>query len=187
MSGFNTSPRVLFDTTVLCGAIHSSGINRQLLTIASQTIDYRVVISRVCLMEFYHNALIKGIGGQKYPLDLVNNFLEMFVYPILDNQPAVNSRVGRLAHDIVSRLGYPIGKALVEISDCDTQTAVSIAQDHGLQKPLSNYDENDVHVWVTAIKEECKYIITSNTKRFPQSIGVIEVIKPGVFYNKILE
>lgn len=187
MSGFNTSPRVLFDTTVLCGAIHSPGINRQLLTFAAQTIDYRVVLSRVCLMEFYHNALFKGIGGKLYPLDLVDDFLELFVYPILDNQPAVNSRVGRHALDIVSRLGDTIGQALAEISECDTQTAVSIAQDHGLQKPLSNYDENDVHVWVTAINEECKYIVTSNTKRFPQNIGGIEVIKPGDFYNKILD
>lgn len=71
MSGFNASPRVLFDTTVLCGAILSAGINRRLLTLAAQTVDFRVVLSR-CLMEFYHNAVYKGIGDRVYSVEIVD-------------------------------------------------------------------------------------------------------------------
>lgn len=185
MSGLNDSPHVLFDTTVLCGAILGPGINRQLLTLAAQTVDYRVVLSRVCLMEFYHNAVFKGIGNRVYPVEIVEGFLETFVYPILDNEPAVNSQVGRHAFEIVRRLESPIGQALAEISDCDTETALNIARDQGLQDPLRKYDENDVHVWVTAIREECKYIVTSNTKRFPKKIGNIEALRPGTFYSMI--
>jgi len=133
VSGYNSSPKVLFDTTVLCGAIRSPGINRQLLILASQTVDYRVVLSRVCLLEFYHNAIVKGIGGTTYPLNYVEEFLDLFVYPVLDNQPSVNSKVGRYAIEIVQRLDSPIGRALAEISECNTQTAIAIAQDNGLK------------------------------------------------------
>lgn len=44
------SPIVLFDTTVLCGALRTDGINRQLLKLAAQNVDFRVVLSRVCLI-----------------------------------------------------------------------------------------------------------------------------------------
>lgn len=187
MNGYDASPRVLFDTTVLCGAIRNDGINRKLLALAAQTVDYRVVLSRVCLLEFYYHALFKGIGGVVYPPETVESFLDHFVYPILDNQPAVNSRVGRHALEIVRRLESPIGKALAEISDCDTQTAVALIQDHGLQEPLRHYDENDVHVWATAISEKCKYIVTSNTRRFPPKIGDIEILWPRDFYHMIMD
>jgi len=167
VNGSDTSPLVLFDTTVLCGAIRTKGMNRQLLTLAAQTVDYRVVLSRVCLLEFYHNAVYKGIGGVTYPPQVVDEFMDLFVYPILDNQPAVNSRVGRHALDIVRRLGTPIGQALAEISECSTQTAVAIAEDRGLKQPLINYDENDVHVWVTAIAQNCNYISHQQYKALP--------------------
>ena len=68
-SSNSSSPIVLFDTTVLCGAIRVEGINRQLIKLAAQTIDYRVVISRVCLMEFMRNATEDGIGGVIYPIE----------------------------------------------------------------------------------------------------------------------
>ena len=44
-----------------------------------------------------------------------------------------------------------------------------------------------MHVWVTAINEDCKYIVTSNTKRFPQKIGNIDVKKPGEFFDMMME
>lgn len=53
-----TSPIVLFDTTVLCGAIRTEGINRQLLRLAAHRVDFRVVLSRVCLMEFLKKHLM---------------------------------------------------------------------------------------------------------------------------------
>lgn len=102
-SSESTSPIILFDTTVLCGAIRSNGINRQLLRMASQTIDYRVVLSKVCLLEFMKNATYEGIGGTAYPIDMVEGFLDNFVYPILENSPAVNSSVGRHHWEIVRR------------------------------------------------------------------------------------
>ncbi|MFS8652895.1 MAG: hypothetical protein FWJ66_13460 [Caldibacillus sp.] len=80
-----------------------------------------------------------------------------------------------------------IGQALVEISGITTEEAVRIVEDAGLQDPLSKYDEQDVHVWVTAIQQKCEYIVTNNTKRFPDSIGNIKRIKPGTFYNLFVD
>lgn len=182
-----SSPIVLYDTTVLCGAIRGEGINRQLLKLAAQTINYRVIISRVCLMEFLRNAIFDGIGGLVYPIKMVEDFLDYFVYPILENSPAVNSVVGRYHWEIVKRNEMKIGQALVEISGLSTDEAVLLAEEHGLQKPLSQYDEQDVHVWVTAIHEDCSYIVTNNSKRFPKTIGEIKRIKPGEFYNMIMD
>lgn len=182
-----TSPIVLFDTTVLCGAIRTDGINRQLLKHAAFTADYRVVLSRVCLMEFLKKATHDGIGGAIYPIDWVEEFLDIYVYPILENSPAVNSQVGRYSWEIVVRQEMKIGQALVEISGITTEEAVRIVEDAGLQDPLSKYDEQDVHVWVTAIQQKCEYIVTNNTKRFPDSIGNIKRIKPGTFYNLFVD
>jgi hypothetical protein len=188
MSSSNPSSMiVLFDTTVLCGAIQIEGMNRQLLKLAAQTIDYRVVISRVCLMEFMRKATYDGIGGVKYPIAMVEKFLELFVYPILENSPAVNSIVGRHHWEIVRRNEMKIGQALGEITGFSTDEAVRLAEDHGMQRPLREYDEQDVHVWVTAIQENCSYIVTNNTKRFPQTICKIKRIKPGEFYNLIMD
>ena len=186
-SSNSSSPIVLFDTTVLCGAIRVEGINRQLLKLAAQTIDYRVVISRVCLMEFMRNATEDGIGGVIYPIEVVEGFLELFVYPILENSPAVNSVVGRHHWEIVRRNEMKIGQALAEISGLSTEEAVCLAEEQGLQKPLREYDEQDVHVWVTAIQENCSYIVTKNIKRFPETIGEIKRLKPGKFYNIIMD
>ena len=51
-----------------------------------------------------------------------------------------------------------------------------------MAQPLSNFDQDDVHVWVTAIQENCDIILTSNIKRFPSEIGTIHRIDPRVFY-----
>ncbi|WP_159433391.1 PIN domain-containing protein [Bacillus tuaregi] len=182
-----TSPIVLFDTTVLCGAIRSPGINRELLKLAAQTVDYRVVISRVCLMEFMRKATYDGIGDVIYTKEMVEKFLDLFVYPILENSPAVNSVVGRHHWEIVRRNEMKIGQALAEISGLSLEEAILLAEEQGLQKPLRIYDEQDVHIWVTAIQEKCSFIVTNNTKRFPEAIGEIKRIKPGQFYNLFVD
>lgn len=188
MNTFNSSsPLVLFDTTVLCGAIRADGINRQLLRLAATPTNYRVVLSRVCLLEFVKKATHDGISGIVYPIETVEKFLDLFVYPILENSPAVNSKVGRHSWEIVKRNGMKIGQALAELSGVSTKEAISLAEERGLQDPLRNYDEQDVHVWVTAIQYQCSYIVTSNTKRFPEKIGNIKRVKPGEFYKMFMD
>lgn len=128
-----------------------------------------------------------GIGGVTYPIEIVEEFLNMYVYPILKNSPAVNSVVGRYHWEIVRRNNMEIGQALAEISGISTEEAIKLAMANGMNEPLRNFDEQDVHVWVTAIKEKCSFIVTSNSKRFPKFIGDIKRIRPGDFHNLILE
>ncbi|CAM3246604.1 hypothetical protein JOC27_002377 [Sporolactobacillus spathodeae] len=52
-----------------------------------------------------------------------------------------------------------------------------------LSQPFSDFDQNDFHVWLSAIREECQYILTSNENRFPQKIGIIERIHPKIFFR----
>lgn len=178
---------VLLDTTVLCGALLTNGINRKLLKLAGESLVFTPVLSRVCLMEFYKKALFDGLAGNVYEESEVQRFLDFFVYPILENKEAVNSRVGRHHLEIVKREGMPIGQALAEISGLATNEAVRLAEDQGLQQPLRDYDQQDVHVWVTAIQERCTYMVSSNIKRFPERIGKINRIRPGDFYHLITE
>lgn len=138
-------------------------------------------------MKFYKKALFDGLAGNVYEESEVQRFLDFFVYPILENKEAVNSRVGRYHLEIVKREGMPIGQALAEISGLATNEAVRLAEDQGLQQPLRDYDQQDVHVWVTAIQERCTYMISRNIKRFPERIGKISRIRPGDFYHLITE
>ncbi|WP_157185143.1 PIN domain-containing protein [Paenisporosarcina sp. TG20] len=48
-------PKALIDTTVLCGAILTDGVNRNLLKVARLGV-YQPIISNVCLLEFVRNA-----------------------------------------------------------------------------------------------------------------------------------
>ncbi|WP_214627168.1 PIN domain-containing protein [Paenibacillus agaridevorans] len=188
MNSSNASPySVLFDTTVLCGAIRTDGINRKLLRLAGENLNFTPVLSRVCLMEFYKKAIYDGIAGTVYPEPIVEQFLDHFVYPVLENHPVVNSKVGRYHWEIIKRTEMKIGQALAEISGCTTEEAFYFAEQLGLQNPLNSYDQQDVHVWVTAIQEKCKFIVSSNSRRFPETIGYITRIKPGEFYNLIME
>mgnify|MGYP002347280239 CR=1 FL=1 len=58
----------------------------------------------------------------------------------------------------------------------------NLATNQELSEPLHKFDQDDFHVWVTAIQTHCNYIVTANTKRFPKRIGLIERIHPKDFY-----
>jgi len=187
ISNNSNPPVVLLDTTVLCGALRIDGLNRQLLKLASDRKLFYPIISRVCLMEFYKKSLHDGISKTIYPEHLVHDFLDYYVYPILDRQPAVNSVVGRHHLEIVKRNEMDTGIALAEISETSKEDTLRLAKETELQHPLRYYDEQDVHVWVTALQNNCSFIVTNNTKRFPETIGQIKRIKPGDFYNDIMD
>ena len=87
---------------------------------------------------------------------------------------------------MVVRQEKPLGEVLIELSKCTEKTAREIAASQELKEPLKNFDQQDFHVWVTAIDAECDYIVTTNHKRFPEQIGKIKTIHPSDFYNKIL-
>ncbi len=180
-------PKVFIDTTVMCGAFLKPGINRKILELGAATSFFRTVISRACLMEFYVTSLSKGLSNRIYSYEIVSEFLDAFVYPILDEQPAINSVIGRNDVDIVIRGHKPLGQALIELSNCSTDEAKEIINQQHMKIPLNEYDHNDFHVWVTAIKENCSYIVYSNTNRFPETTGQIQRIGPVDFYRQFID
>ncbi|MBB4073316.1 hypothetical protein GGR02_001078 [Anoxybacillus voinovskiensis] len=181
-------PKVLIDTTVLCGALRVDGINRKILKAARFPHFFQPVISRVCLFEFVRNAF-QGLGkGDKmviYTLQEIEAFLNEFLCPIFryyTNLP-VNSLVGRYSVETIMRENRPIGEVLVELSGCDHETAKQIITSEEMSEPLYRFDQEDFHVWITAIQEECDYILTTNYRRFPAQIGSIKRIHPREFYR----
>lgn len=154
------TPKAMIDTTVLCGALLTDGVNRQLLKVARLGI-YQPVISNVCLLEFVRNAL-KGLGSKNnkkvFNWETIDSFLNLFVFPALQGQEVTNSVVSRNSYDIIKLLtksaSTSIGNALLEISACSDEQARAIAQQHGMQLPLEQFDIYDFHVWATAIDHE---------------------------------
>ncbi|MFD1067806.1 PIN domain-containing protein [Oceanobacillus locisalsi] len=187
-------PKVFLDTTVICGAIRKDGINRNLLKLARMTDLYHLVLSKVCLFEFVRNA-INGIGRGskeiKYEIWEIEKFMFDFIYPILEiyEKLPVNSVVGRYSMETRRRENQPIGKVLSELTGLNHEKAkrLAINQTSEMKIPLNYYDQEDFHVWAAAIQQNCQYIITTNTRRFPSQIGKIKCMHPAVFYQYIEE
>ena len=145
-------------------------------------------ISRVCLFEFVRNAskgLGKGNNMVNYSKEEIEGFLHTFLEPIFDHYSVlpVNSLLGRYNVETIIREHLPIGEVLVQLSGCSHETARKIAETQEMSEPLYRFDQDDFHVWITAIQQECDYILTTNHRRFPAIIGQIQRIHPSDFYR----
>ncbi|WP_100012405.1 PIN domain-containing protein [Lentibacillus sediminis] len=183
-------PVVFIDTTVLCGALRKNGINRKILKAARKPYLFHPVVSTVCLFEFVRNAsqgLGRGKSLLKYNHQEIEAFLNKFVYPILEYYQGLpaNSKIGRYNVETILREHRPIGEVLIELSGCDNEMAQQIASTQEMEEPLYHFDQDDFHVWITAIQEDCDYILTTNDRRFPSSIGLIQRIHPRDFYTHL--
>lgn len=180
-------PRAFLDTTILCGALRTDGLNRQLLRLARDTTYFTPVISRVCLFEFYHVTINKGLHNVFYSASEINDFIEFLIYPILEKHQieAAKSTVGRYSIETILRENWPIGEVLTYLSNCSLQEAQKILQQTEMKEPLYKFDQNDFHVWITAIKENCDLIVTSNKDKFPSKIGKITRVHPVQFFNSL--
>lgn len=74
--------RVLFDTTVLCGAIISPGVNYKLIQLARSAELFEPVISEVVVCEFIEHCR-KGLKGVDYSENEIDAFFRA-VTPVLD-------------------------------------------------------------------------------------------------------
>jgi PIN domain len=182
-----TTPRAMIDTTVLCGALLTDGINRKLLKIARLGV-YQPIISNVCLLEFVRNAS-KGLGSKQkkrvFDWETIDSFLDHFVFPALQGHEVTNSVVSRTSYPVIKMLtknsSISIGDALLKVATCSDEQAKVMAKQNEMKLPLEQYDTYDFHVWSTAIETNCNYIVTKNTRRFPPQIGSIVRIDPTDF------
>ncbi|GEL76674.1 PIN domain-containing protein [Tenuibacillus multivorans] len=152
-------PKIFVDTTILCGALRVDGINRALLKAARFPHLYKPIISRVCLFEFVRNAS-KGLGKNRnkvfYTPQQIEKFIDHFLDPIFKYYMGlpVNSLIGRYSVETIINKHRPIGDVLIELSACVRETALEIAASQDMSVPLREFDQNDFHVWITAIQEE---------------------------------
>ena len=159
MSSTSTSitPKALLDTTVLCGAFLTEGVNSQIL-LAARLGFFQPVISNVCLLEFIRNAA-EGMGNKKkkkaFDWETIDSFLNQIVFPALQNEEVTNSVVSRNSYEVIKMLtkvpSISIGDALIKISSCTTDQAQEIIRQYDMQLPLERFDIQDFHVWTTAI------------------------------------
>lgn len=184
-------PKVFIDTTILCGALRTDGINRKVLQAARFPHLFQPVFSKVCLFEFVRTAS-EGLGKGKnrviYSADEIEEFFQAFLNPIFEYYEGlpVNSILGRYSVETILREHLSIGDVLIELSGCDRVTAQNIAEKQEMSEPLSKFDQDDFHVWVTALRENCNFILTSNHRRFPAEIGEMKRIHPKDFYEEFL-
>jgi hypothetical protein len=174
-------PKVFIDTTLLCAALRGGpdSFSRKLLRLARAHF-YKPIISNVCLFEFYRQAST-GLKNVQYSYVEIELFLTEFVYPLLGDEGAINSLCGRYDFEVVLESNRPIGEMLVKFSGCSTEEAKAILVQGPMKELLHKYDENDFHVWITAIKSQANVILTSNTNRFPKQIGNMNSIHPKIF------
>lgn len=185
------TPKAMLDTTVLCGALLTNGVNYKLLKAAALGI-YQPVISNVCLLEFVRNAAngfkVKG-KIRLFDWNTIDSFLEGLIFPAIQEGVA-NSTVSRNSYGVIKRLtknpSISVGQAILEIVDLTNVQARLIVKQREMKLPLERFDTKDFHVWSTALITECQYIVTKNTYRFPTKIGPVKRIDPVDFYQHLL-
>ncbi|WP_260471896.1 PIN domain-containing protein [Bacillus sp. HMF5848] len=122
-----------------------------------------------------------------YTQQEIEGFINLFLSPIFNHymELPVNSLVGRYNVETIMREHRPIGDVLVELSGCSHEKAKEIASSQEMSEPLRRFDQDDFHVWITAIQEECDYILTTNHRRFPSEIGRIKRIHPSTLFKDL--
>jgi hypothetical protein len=84
---------VVFDATVLCGALRKpTGYNFKLLELAADSALLQGFTTDIAGMEFLRNAL-DGLGGVNYDMELIEAFLDHFA-PLFNPDNVEPRRLG---------------------------------------------------------------------------------------------
>jgi predicted nucleic acid-binding protein len=171
--------RVIFDTTVLCGAfISPGGPNYQLLELAEEGVIDGFVTD-VVGYEFFRNAMQGNLSrGEPVDEECVTEFLDGF--PRIfdpDHAPRVS-----IAKDITTLFlvhGKPVGQVVHALTG-RTREDLLEALDAQQIVAVDDFDPGDLHVLVAAVEQGADVVCTSNTTDFTQpNYGDIQVMKPG--------
>ena len=175
--------RVLFDTTVLCGALLTRGVNYKLLQLAQIPTLFEPVITEVVVCEFIANCR-KGIRGITYSEKEIDLFFEAFT-PLLDFGNIKRIQVGRQLWIDVTKAKQPIGQFLYHLFQLRTgqrkeELLKALADE---DKRLENIDPSDIHVMFGALEHNCNILLTANADDFPKTFGNVEVVRPRAYYE----
>ena len=175
--------RVLFDTTVLCGALLTRGINYKLLELAQIPTLFEPVITEVVVCEFIANCR-RGMRGAIYSEEEINLFFEGFA-PLLNFENIKRIQVGRQLWIDVTKTKQPIGQFLYDLFQLRTgkrkEELLTTLKNEG--KRLKDIDPCDIHVMFGALEHDCNILLTANVDDFPKVFGDVEVVRPGAYYE----
>jgi len=170
---------VVFDATVLCGAlVNPYSKNAQLLELAADGI-LPAFVTDVVGYEFVYNALTGKLAKKRAPYtpeeveEFVNSFGELF-------QPENVRRVsiGRDLTTLFWAHRKPVGQVLYELTG---RTHADLLDDLHDQQILAvdDFDPTDLHLLVAAIEHGATHVCTMNRTDLKQDrYGPIEIIEP---------
>ncbi len=178
--------RVLFDTTVLCGAILTPGVNYNLIQLARSAELFEPIISEVVVCEFIEHCR-KGLKKIVYSEEEIDAFFTA-VKPVLDFDNIRRIGIGKELWVDMCQSQRPIGVYLHNLFYIKTNKnrvdLLKYLEDEG--KKLADIDHGDIHVMYAAIEHNCNILLTANTDDFPTKLGNIEIIRPGAYYEYLL-
>ncbi|MDI6817631.1 MAG: PIN domain-containing protein [Actinomycetota bacterium] len=177
-------PRILLDTTVLCGAlVQPNSINFKLLMLARAASFYEPIISEVVVVEFIKHCRL-GIGGITYSEEEIDRFWNV-VTPLLEPESIERISIGRRYAEYVKFYVKPIEEVVYELTGRNHSELLDAARASGLK--YCDIDSHDLHLLVAAVEHLCDYLCTANVNDRPEGIGAVKVIKPGALYGLLTD
>jgi hypothetical protein len=157
---------VVFDATVLCGALRKpTGYNFKLLELAADGTLLRGFTTDIAGMEFVRNAL-DGLGGVSYDIDLIEAFLDYFA-PLFNPENVEPSAIGRALPAQSYLHNRPIGEIVYELTGRTREDLL-----HGLPQQLrllaGEFDAYDVHLVAAAVARDADVICSANRAHMPE-------------------
>lgn len=174
--------RVLFDTTVFCGAlVNPDGGNMRCLLFANAPF-FDPVISQGVLAEFIHSATVRGLGHGRsrrlYHYEEVREFLEALA-SLWDHAVPVGLRA--VLPELQRWPRLPLDHALQNIAS----RWPSAGQGRRfLNKTVAEIDPKDAHVMLVAQEHAVDILVTSNLEDFAVLAPACQVEPPSVFLRR---
>jgi hypothetical protein len=170
---------VVFDATVLCGALRKpTGYNFKLLELAAEGALLQGFTTDIAGMEFVRNAL-DGLGGVSYDMELIDAFLDHFA-ALFNPDNVEPSPIGRALPAQTSLHNRPIGEIVYELTG---RTREDLLDDLPYQLRLlaGEFDAYDVHLVAAAVARDADVICSANRAHLPEGplAGDLQVIGPG--------
>lgn len=174
--------RVLFDTTVFCGAlVKPDGGNMKCLLLANGPF-FHPVISQAVLAEFVHSATVRGLGtGSRrriYLYEEVWDFLKA-LSPLLDNAVPVGLR--DVLPDLQRWPYLSISQALQNLAG---QWPSATRDPALIASTVAQIDVKDAHVMFAAQEHAVNILVTSNVEHFEILKPVCSVEPPSTFLRR---
>lgn len=174
--------RVLFDTTVFCGAlVKPEGGNMRCLLLANAPL-FHPVISQAVLAEFIHSATVRGLGKGAHRRFYTYQEAWEFLHassPLLDRSVPVGLR------DILPLLNmWPYISAKQALQNMASQWP-STSDDSALsESTVADLDAKDAHVMLAVKEYDVDVLVTSNVEDFTVLAPACSIEPPSKFLQR---